>query len=207
LADVAVRSGAATRDRILAVALELFASKGYAATSVRDITERLGMTKASLYYHFTSKEEILRALLSPIGVELTALVERGRSEPGVDARAILTSLVDILCRRAGIIRILMANHAEFRQHLAGGLAARDLFLALADILSGGDQGARRIRARCAVGAAQIGVFSALADAAVSCPPVPTAEEAERLLNGQLSLLDPVSQGVVVEAALGALGPA
>jgi AcrR family transcriptional regulator len=52
-----------TRERILDTAAELFAERGYAGTSIRDIAERLDVTKAALYYHFTSKSEILHALV------------------------------------------------------------------------------------------------------------------------------------------------
>jgi AcrR family transcriptional regulator len=52
------------RDRLLMAAVELFTTRGYAATSVREIVERGGVTKPVLYYHFGSKEglylEILR---------------------------------------------------------------------------------------------------------------------------------------------------
>jgi AcrR family transcriptional regulator len=51
-----------TRERILDVALELFAAQGYDGTSLRQIAEQLGVTKAALYYHFESKEDIIRAL-------------------------------------------------------------------------------------------------------------------------------------------------
>jgi AcrR family transcriptional regulator len=51
-----------TRERILDVALELFLAQGYDGTSLRQIAEQLGVTKAALYYHFESKEDILRAL-------------------------------------------------------------------------------------------------------------------------------------------------
>ena len=51
-----------TRDRILAIALELFSEQGYDKTSLRDIAERLGTTKAALYYHFARKEDILLEL-------------------------------------------------------------------------------------------------------------------------------------------------
>ena len=51
-----------TRERILDVALDLFVAQGYDGTSLRQIAEQLGVTKAALYYHFESKEEILRAL-------------------------------------------------------------------------------------------------------------------------------------------------
>jgi AcrR family transcriptional regulator len=44
------------------VALELFVSQGYDGTSLRQIAERLNVTKAALYYHFESKEDILMAL-------------------------------------------------------------------------------------------------------------------------------------------------
>jgi AcrR family transcriptional regulator len=50
------------RERILDVALELFNEQGYDATSLREIAERLGVTKAALYYHFKSKGDILLAL-------------------------------------------------------------------------------------------------------------------------------------------------
>jgi AcrR family transcriptional regulator len=56
------RRGEATRERILDVALDLFNQRGYEGTSLREIAERLGVTKAALYYHFKSKEEILLAL-------------------------------------------------------------------------------------------------------------------------------------------------
>ncbi len=51
-----------TRERILDVALDLFLAQGYDGTSLRQIAERLGVTKAALYYHFESKEDILLAL-------------------------------------------------------------------------------------------------------------------------------------------------
>jgi AcrR family transcriptional regulator len=55
-----------TRDRILEVALDLFASDGYEKVSLREIAERVGVTKPALYYYFASKEELLRTLIAPI---------------------------------------------------------------------------------------------------------------------------------------------
>jgi AcrR family transcriptional regulator len=51
-----------TRDRILDVALDLFIEKGYDGTSLREVAEQIGLTKAALYYHFASKDDILMAL-------------------------------------------------------------------------------------------------------------------------------------------------
>ena len=48
-----------TKGRILETALELFAQNGYLGTSMNDIAERLGFTKAALYKHYTGKQEIL----------------------------------------------------------------------------------------------------------------------------------------------------
>jgi len=50
---------ASTRERILDIALELFTERGYEKTSLRQIAERLGFSKAAIYYHFASKEDIL----------------------------------------------------------------------------------------------------------------------------------------------------
>jgi AcrR family transcriptional regulator len=72
----AVRPRGDTRTEILEVARELFSDQGYDATSLREIAERVGITKAALYYHFKSKDEILRALLAPMGDVLTELLER-----------------------------------------------------------------------------------------------------------------------------------
>jgi len=55
-----------TRDRILEAALDLFIERGYDKTSLREVAERVGVTKAALYYHFSSKEEIIRTLIQPI---------------------------------------------------------------------------------------------------------------------------------------------
>jgi AcrR family transcriptional regulator len=56
------RPRGSTRERILDIALTLFNEQGYDKTSLREIAEQLGTTKAALYYHFERKEDILLAL-------------------------------------------------------------------------------------------------------------------------------------------------
>jgi AcrR family transcriptional regulator len=58
----ASQADASTRERILDVALDLFTDQGFDATSMREIAERLGISKPAIYYHFASKDEILLAL-------------------------------------------------------------------------------------------------------------------------------------------------
>ena len=52
-----------SRERLLETATELFAEKGYAATSVREIVKRAGVSKPVLYYYFKSKEGLFYAIL------------------------------------------------------------------------------------------------------------------------------------------------
>lgn len=51
-----------TQKRIVETAAEIFAQKGFGATSLDDIAETLGATKGALYYHIKNKEEILRLI-------------------------------------------------------------------------------------------------------------------------------------------------
>jgi AcrR family transcriptional regulator len=74
-----------TRERILAVANELFIEQGYEGTSLREIADRLDITKAALYYHFRSKDEILRVLLEPFDTLLDELL--GRLEDAHDVQS------------------------------------------------------------------------------------------------------------------------
>jgi AcrR family transcriptional regulator len=60
--DEALAEPVDTRQRILDVALDLFTEQGFDGTSLRQIAEQLGVTKAALYYHFESKDDILMAL-------------------------------------------------------------------------------------------------------------------------------------------------
>ncbi len=65
-----------TRERILDVSLRLFTEQGYEGTSLREIADELGFTKAALYYHFQSKEQILTALVEPLGILVHELLSR-----------------------------------------------------------------------------------------------------------------------------------
>lgn len=74
-------SSPSTRERILDVALDLFIEKGYDRTSLREIAESLGVTKAALYYHFPSKEDILLALHMRLHEFGRSALSRMTSEP------------------------------------------------------------------------------------------------------------------------------
>ena len=64
-----------TKERILEKALALFAQSGYLGTSMNDIASQLGITKAALYKHYTSKQEILDSI-----VERMNQMDRERAE-------------------------------------------------------------------------------------------------------------------------------
>jgi AcrR family transcriptional regulator len=96
-----------TRTRILEVALELIATNGFAATSTRELSERLGFTKAALYYHFRTKDDLLAALVGPVLEQLTAIAANGRSGHSNAARhELLAAYVDLVATHEGLIRVL-----------------------------------------------------------------------------------------------------
>src|SRR5690349_8405753 len=70
-----------TRSRIQEVALELFTEQGYEATSLREIAERLGVTKAALYYHFKTKDDIVGSLIEDRIAAMDELVAWARDQP------------------------------------------------------------------------------------------------------------------------------
>ncbi|MGA4728011.1 TetR family transcriptional regulator [Micromonospora taraxaci] len=86
-----------TRTRILRAALDLFAEHGYQRTSLRQIAERLRLTKAAILYHFPAKEHLLSALVEPLLVDLEALLDTARTQPVEQARwTVLEGWVDVM---------------------------------------------------------------------------------------------------------------
>jgi AcrR family transcriptional regulator len=69
-------------ERILSTALDLFAIKGYDATSVREICEAAGITKPTLYHFFKSKDGVLRALVVFGFDQFRSIVDGGLAAPG-----------------------------------------------------------------------------------------------------------------------------
>jgi AcrR family transcriptional regulator len=144
-----------TRSRVQEVALELFAEQGYEKTSLREIAERLGVTKAALYYHFKSKEDIVHSFTDDYFAEIDALLDWAKDQPRNDAtrREILDRYVGILLSGSEVFRFLEQNRAavqamEPKERFARFRGRLD---ALVDLLVGPDAPLRdRVRATTAV---------------------------------------------------------
>jgi AcrR family transcriptional regulator len=102
-----------TRERIQSVALELFAEQGYEKTSLREIAERLGVTKAALYYHFKSKEDIVSSLVEDYFGQIDALIEWGRSQPRTaEVRGtVLSRYFSVVEEGSEVFRMVQQNQA------------------------------------------------------------------------------------------------
>ncbi|MFE7116163.1 TetR/AcrR family transcriptional regulator [Streptomyces sp. NPDC057654] len=83
-----------TKQRILAVARELFTRQGVQRTSLQDIADRLGITKPALYYHFSSREELVRSIVQAIIDEEEAFLAGHEALAEVDPRVLLESYFD-----------------------------------------------------------------------------------------------------------------
>jgi AcrR family transcriptional regulator len=106
-----------TRERILDIALDLFTENGYDQTSLREIADQLGFTKAALYYHFASKEEIFMALhlrLHAIAGGSTASL--GEGPVTIEAwGALLDSFVEKIPPNRKLILMHERNRAAFEK--------------------------------------------------------------------------------------------
>ncbi|GAA2873433.1 TetR family transcriptional regulator [Streptosporangium fragile] len=76
-----MRENADTRTRIQEIALKLFVEQGYEATSLREIAEALGVTKAALYYHFKTKDDIVLSLAEDRMRTIEELIAWAESQP------------------------------------------------------------------------------------------------------------------------------
>jgi AcrR family transcriptional regulator len=151
-----------TRARIQEVAVALFAEQGYEKTSLREIAERLDVTKAALYYHFKSKEDIVRSLVEDYYGQIDALITWARTQPATAATRgeILRRYVGIVAEGDEVFRMLHQNQAAVTG-LAAAKNRGDLFRermsSLIELLTGPDAALdERLRAAMALGGVSVG---------------------------------------------------
>ncbi|MCW7945522.1 TetR family transcriptional regulator [Streptomyces hygroscopicus] len=124
-----------TRQRIQDVALELFAEQGYEKTSLREIAERLDVTKAALYYHFKTKEEILVSIFEDLTRPMDELIEWGRAQPHhlETKQEVLRRYSEALAGAAPLFRFMQENQATIRE-LSIGNQFKDRMLQMREII-------------------------------------------------------------------------
>ncbi|GHJ36916.1 TetR/AcrR family transcriptional regulator [Streptomyces sp. TS71-3] len=121
------------------MASRIFQERGYEKTSLREIADGVGLTKASLYYHFKTKEDILVSLLEGVGRELDELIAWGRQAPRTlgTGRELLTRYSAIFGEAGPVFSILQQNQATMSE-LAIGREFSDRTEALSLLLRDAD---------------------------------------------------------------------
>jgi AcrR family transcriptional regulator len=99
--------GAATSQRILDAAEDLFARLGYRATTVREIAEAVGIRDASLYKHFASKEALYEAVLERGFRPLLDALEQQREAGDTSRTTLPDRIMDILAARPTLGRLML----------------------------------------------------------------------------------------------------
>ncbi len=98
------------RAELIQIASELFAQRGFLATTIRDIADAAGIQSGSLYHHFTSKESMVEELLDDYWTKLLeryrAVVE-SESEPTEAARGLVRASVLLLDECALALRVML----------------------------------------------------------------------------------------------------
>jgi AcrR family transcriptional regulator len=127
-----------TRSRIQEIALELFTEQGYEATSLREIAERLGVTKAALYYHFKTKDDIVTSFMQDRTIMLEELMAWTASQPRTHEtrRELVRRYGELLAnsRNQKVMRFMERNQTALRDHPRGE-QLRENMLRMIDLLS------------------------------------------------------------------------
>jgi AcrR family transcriptional regulator len=95
------------RHQLFAVALELFAQRGYRPTTMDDIAERAGVTKPLLYQHFSSKRALYLELVDSIAQDLLTAIRRAVIRAEGPRQQVELGF-------AAYFKLVVSNEAEFR---------------------------------------------------------------------------------------------
>ena len=106
-------TGKDVRERLLIAAVRLFAEKGFAATSVREIVESAGVTKPVLYYYFRNKDGIFHAIMQEaVAVQRTVLDEVRHSGGTASERILLLNdrLYNLTLENVLAVRVIDSSY-------------------------------------------------------------------------------------------------
>ncbi|WP_433715253.1 TetR family transcriptional regulator [Nocardia sp. CA-084685] len=189
-----------SRARILRAALDLFAERGYHTVSVREIAERVGLTKTAVLYHFPSKSDIVAALVEPLLVDSEEVLEAAARGRDAQARrwAVVAGLLEVWLSHGQLLRMQMQDQALSADE-ATFARLRTIALSAQDLIAGPHADfPTRVRA------AQ--VYAALSDPVVIFADRPADELRAAILDGARRLLGDSAAGAPVRIPAAEIPP-
>jgi AcrR family transcriptional regulator len=123
-----------TRQRLLDVAVALISRHGFAGTSLQMIADDLGFTKAAIYYHFRSRDQLLIALMEPLLRQIRYVVEAAESQstPRTQMDAMVRGFAGVVAKNRSLAAVMVFDPSVHRvlqsQPEWGDLIARQLTL-------------------------------------------------------------------------------
>ncbi len=114
---MARRATTVSRVRIQEVALTMFATQGYALTSLHEIATALDVTKAALYFYFPAKAQLLTSLVDPLLDEVETLLDVYTGGPlsAPTQREIVSALADLLLAHRSVVAWLARDLTALAQ--------------------------------------------------------------------------------------------
>ena len=152
-----------TRQRLLDVAISLISQHGFAGTSLQMIADELGFSKAAIYYHFRTRDQLLIALMEPLLHQIRGVVEAAESQHTARTRmdAMVQGFAGVVAKNRSLAAVMVFDPSVHRvlqlQAEWGDLISRQLSLLMQ--LDTGPTGIVKATA----------VFTGLAGAATGAP--------------------------------------
>jgi AcrR family transcriptional regulator len=141
------KMGAQTKEKILLAAEQEFLEKGFEKTRVEEIARRAGITRAMLFYHFNTKQnlfnEIIKRFVELVKSEFQAVMAGAHAEDAADFRSRLAAMLDFYGERRAVLRLVLSEYISGRHSDPGTLALFNEVFALIAGLVGIDAGLRR----------------------------------------------------------------
>ena len=108
---VQTTSAADTRQRLIDVAVDLFTRHSFAGTSLQMIADEMGFTKAAIYYHFRTREELLAAVVEPIFEQLSGIITAAEAQRSAAARAdhMLRGYAELAVANRALVSVLACD--------------------------------------------------------------------------------------------------
>ena len=123
-----------TRQRLLDVAIGLISQHGFAGTSLQMIADELGFSKAAIYYHFRTRDQLLVAVMEPILHQIRQVVKTAESQrtPRTQMEAMVHGFAEVVAKNRSLAAVMVFDPGVHRvlqlQPDWGDLIARQLAL-------------------------------------------------------------------------------